>query len=341
LQVTAIHPLSARIATDERSVCWLVPMNFVAAPNAAGVSYAWNMGDGTKQSGNEIDYTYANPGDYTVRLTVSDAKGCVKEATESVHVVKVTAFTATHDTSVCLKDSMSLQAYAVTEPSMDYHLEWTPAEHIGSTGAPTASFFGVGDFVYTVTASTIYPACNATDTVAIHSFPTVTLVNVTPSQTISQGSSAQLNATGATYYVWKPANGVLNDPNISNPIATPADPVTKFTVYGMNDYGCLDSSSVTITTTGAHDGMPSAFTPNGDGLNDVFNLANLTFQKLIDFKIFNRNGKLIFHTTNPDMGWDGSWNGAPQEMGVYTYQVIVTQTDGSIKTHKGNVTLIR
>ena len=88
--------------------------------------------------------------------------------------------------------------------------------------------------------------------------------------------------------------------------------------------------------------IPSAFTPNGDGLNDVFRLCNMMYQRLIEFSVFNRWGQMVFHnTTDPKKGWDGTFNGTPQDIGVYNYLIILSRPDGTNITYKGEVTLIR
>ena len=184
--------------------------------------------------------------------------------------------------------------------------------------------------------------CTASDVLTIHVKPPLVLSNLTIDQTISIGSSVQLNADSALYYTWTPNDGTLNNPNINNPIATPTDSVTVYTVYGSTLYGCKDTASVTIrvdpTVT---DFMPAAFTPNGDGLNDNFRVFNLRSQRLVDFRIFNRWGHEVFQTIDPKKGWDGTFNGVAQDMGVYNYQVIVAHPDGSQKSYTGTVTLIR
>ena len=89
------------------------------------------------------------------------------------------------------------------------------------------------------------------------------------------------------------------------------------------------------------DNIPTAFTPNNDGLNDVFRISGLKFQKLLDFRVFNRWGQVIFQTNSIEKGWDGTFNGHPQDMGTYVYEITVAHPDGTRKTYKGSVTLIR
>jgi gliding motility-associated-like protein len=305
-------------------------------------SFSWDFGNGAILNTNPADYTYPAPGNYTVKFTVTDTIGCVRIDSQHVHIVQVTVQTATHDTSICLSDSLMLNSSVTIVPdAIDYTTAWTPTNNIGNTSTSSTNFFGLGDYVYTVTASTIYPACTATDTEAIHSYPPVTLTNLTASQTIPWGSTIQLNADGAVYYNWAPSNGTLSNPNINDPVAAPIDSVTKYTVYGMSLYGCLDSASLTISMGTMTQFVPSAFTPNGDGLNDVFRIVNTTFQKLVDFRVFNRWGQQVFQTSNREMGWDGTFNGVPQDMGVYSYEITIGLVDGTNKTYKGTVTLIR
>lgn len=87
--------------------------------------------------------------------------------------------------------------------------------------------------------------------------------------------------------------------------------------------------------------IPNAFTPNGDSRNDVFKITNLSNEKLIEFKVFNRWGTILFKTTDPKEGWDGNSKGQPQAMGVYGYVIRIGYADGNVDTYKGTVTLLR
>jgi gliding motility-associated-like protein len=87
--------------------------------------------------------------------------------------------------------------------------------------------------------------------------------------------------------------------------------------------------------------IPNAFSPNGDGQNDIFRIANITDEKLIDFKVFNRWGTILFRTTDPKQGWDGTNKGQAQPVGVYGYVIRIGYPDGYVETYKGTVTLIR
>ncbi len=104
--------------------------------------------------------------------------------------------------------------------------------------------------------------------------------------------------------------------------------------------GCKVIDSVYVETTANTLLVPNAFTPNGDGLNDYFQIAQINVAT-INMKVFNRWGQLVFIGTDVMKGWDGRFNGKPEQNGVYVYQVYVTYLDGSTETRKGNVTLLR
>jgi len=168
--------------------------------------------------------------------------------------------------------------------------------------------------------------------------PVVNILN--NDTTIKYGQSIQLLVSGAYLYSWYPVS-TLSNPNIVNPYATPTEP-TLYYVYGLGENGCRNIDSVRINID-YRDNLfvPSAFTPNGDGKNDVFRIANITFQKLQEFRIFNRWGQEIYSTTDPKKGWDGAWKGVPQDMGSYQYLIRVAYPDGYIETYKGDVTLVK
>jgi gliding motility-associated-like protein len=194
--------------------------------------------------------------------------------------------------------------------------------------------------VYTVTYTLLNcPSLGSANVVVL---PALVMTNITPTQTIPYGKTVQLNADGALYYWWQPNDGSIDNPNINNPIAAPRDS-TVYTVIGTNLAGCKDTATIIINVDNSMvDIAPSGFTPNGDGLNDVFKITNLKFQKLVDFSVFNRWGILVYHNTyDPKQGWDGTYNGVPQDAGTYNYNILVITPEGVLRNYKGDVTLIR
>jgi gliding motility-associated-like protein len=88
--------------------------------------------------------------------------------------------------------------------------------------------------------------------------------------------------------------------------------------------------------------MPTGFSPNGDGKNDMFSpLGSALFARDFDFRIWNRWGQEVFRSTDPTQGWDGNYSGQPSITGVYAYLITYKNIFNESKILKGNVTLVR
>lgn len=87
--------------------------------------------------------------------------------------------------------------------------------------------------------------------------------------------------------------------------------------------------------------IPTAFTPNNDGHNDVFKMVNVTNETLLEMRVFNRWGTVVFSTNDISKGWDGRYKGQEQPMAVYGYAIKIRYSDGAEEIYKGTVTLIR
>jgi gliding motility-associated-like protein len=111
----------------------------------------------------------------------------------------------------------------------------------------------------------------------------------------------------------------------------------------VSEYNCVNSDSVTIFVEVVNLlVVPNAFSPNNDGHNDLFRiLRTLNVEQLLEFKVFNRWGQLIFETNDIRQGWDGTFNGVTQELGVYAFVIQVLNRDGEKIVKGGNVTLVK
>ncbi|RQO30614.1 hypothetical protein DBR32_07720, partial [Taibaiella sp. KBW10] len=121
---------------------------------------------------------------------------------------------------------------------------------------------------------------------------------------------------------------------------------TTVSVIGITAAGCRDTATLPIVVRPYRKDVmiPNAFSPNGDGRNDVFKpvLAIDRAYNLTDFKIFNRWGQVVYTTSNINAGWDGtSFNGSLQPQDVYYYTLMIIFMDGTKQVFKGDVTLIR
>lgn len=158
------------------------------------------------------------------------------------------------------------------------------------------------------------------------------------------GQPLQLQASGGSSYVWSPTTG-LNNPNISNPVGTYTNNMDsiQYKVVVTDDIGCADSAFVKVVVYKVLPTVfvPTAFTPNNDGLNDVVAPIMVGIQKLNYFSIYNRWGELVFTTTQNKKGWDGTIGGRLQNTGVFVWMVSAEDYSGQKIFLKGTVTLIR
>ncbi|MBS1645664.1 MAG: gliding motility-associated C-terminal domain-containing protein [Bacteroidetes bacterium] len=175
-------------------------------------------------------------------------------------------------------------------------------------------------------------------TLNIDQLPPVVCTNL--DTTIKFGTSLQLFAKGASNFTWTPV-GSLDDPNSPAPIAKPKE-TTYYIVSGVDSNGCIARDTVKVTVDYTNTMMiPSGFTPNGDGRNDVFKVVNPSFQRLTEFRVFNRWGQEVFSTNDINKGWDGKWKGVDQPIGTYQYLIRLANVDGKAEVYKGDVTLVR
>jgi gliding motility-associated-like protein len=166
---------------------------------------------------------------------------------------------------------------------------------------------------------------------------------------IVAGQPLQLHATAndsaANIFSWTPGTG-LNFTNIYNPIAILnldfGESIT-YIVRATDAAGCYgeDNITVTIFKTGPEIFVPKAFTPNGDGLNDIIRPICVGIKQLDFFRVYNRWGQLVFSTSEFGKGWDGKIKGTPQAADNFVYMVQGIDYLGNTIFRKGNTVLIR
>ncbi len=148
----------------------------------------------------------------------------------------------------------------------------------------------------------------------------------------------------ANSYTWFPQNGVSN-PNIADPVITPDSTTTYFVNFNYGTCLSRDTLRITVIDPSLLDcnilPMPTAFTPNGDNLNEVYGISNpFSFEELLAFEIFDRNGSKLFSTSNAFESWDGQFHGDPMPNSAYLY-LIKYKCQGEEIIKKGSFHLLR
>jgi gliding motility-associated-like protein len=149
----------------------------------------------------------------------------------------------------------------------------------------------------------------------------------------------QSNGLGVNAFQWAPTSS-LSCEDCRNPTASPQQS-TLYQLTATDVNGCTAVDSVWVILEGSEILLPSAFSPNNDGSNDLFRALNNNIETY-QLEVYNRWGELVFAASNPKDAWDGSYKGEPQELGVYIWQARF-RLRGSRQTQlaSGNVTLIR
>ncbi|MEO7923137.1 MAG: PKD domain-containing protein [Chitinophagaceae bacterium] len=178
---------------------------------------------------------------------------------------------------------------------------------------------------------------SVTKTVTMQPLP----VTISDDQTIFIGQKIQLFVSGpGTRYNWFPPTG-LSSTTVARPLASPvADIIYKARV--SNNSGCSGEDSVKITVIDLDEiYVPSGFTPNNDGRNDIIRPFFGTKFSLKEFSIFNRWGQRVYSTSKRDEGWSGKINGVEQNPGVYIWVLKYINDKNLSVERKGSLVLLR
>ncbi|OSZ78903.1 hypothetical protein CAP35_11820 [Chitinophagaceae bacterium IBVUCB1] len=298
----------------------------------------WNPGQYLSDSTSKQPLSYVSK---STRYTVNTFgnSGCLIRDTIDIVVPVHDFYVLPKDTSICFGETAPLSVKNGT------YFEWFEFENGQFKSAhESASCDRCASPVLKPKKSTFYKIkvgdelfCYDTIDAYIEVKPLPVVNILTKDTVIKYGQSVQLMVNGARIYNWTPVSS-LNNPNISYPIARPTES-TQYVVGGIATNGCVSFDTVRVGID-YRDNLfiPTAFSPNGDGKNDLFKVTNMTFQRYAEFRVFNRWGQEVY---NGNKGWDGTWRGVAQESGTYTYLIRVAYPDGEVETYKGDVTLVR
>ncbi len=321
-------------------VAWLTYCQYyLAAPlMAGGYNILWYPTDTAHGIGSPVP-----PLPPTARDTVmwfyatQTVDGCIS-ALDSIRVTvnpKPMVTITPPDTALCPRDSVVLTAH---DADLAATYSWSPSMYLSNTNTAMVTVYPETDIHYTVVASNQY-GCTDTAIAVVSVYPAA-VINLGDSVILYPGETYQLNPqTNCSSFIWSPPGG-LSDPYISNPVASP-DISTKYVVYGVTSQGCFARDSINIAVSAQSlIALPNAFSP-GTGPNSEFKIILNGIATLNYFRIWDRWGVLVFETTDINKGWDGTYKGTPQPMGVFVYQVEAVTSIGTRIEKHGNVTLIR
>lgn len=311
-----------------------------------GSTYFWDFGvpgvaDDTSHAF-EPAFKYPDTGVYTVKLVVNKGTTCSDSIDRFVKVYPTFKADFSFAGNLCPNTPVHFTDLSTaTYKPVDSWL-WSFGDSLGASTDqnPSYTYAKGGTYDVTLVARTVK---GCVDTAVRQ----LDIENFHPSSgtgdtIIVKGESINFQATGGNQYTWMPST-YLNNPYIPNPIGYyPDTGRITYIVHVKSEAGCEGNDTFSVWVVGqASVFVPSAFTPNADGLNDVLTPIGIGYRTVDYFRIFNRWGQEVFYGTRFKMGWDGTFNGAPQDIGVYYWVLAMTDRFGARQVYKGDVTLIR
>jgi len=336
VRVRVVNQVNLAVSNDT-SICANDQIQLFA--NTDGLQYSW-IPDPTLSNPNILNPT-ATPAVTTTYQVNSTIGGCTATENIVVTVVPRPTVNAGSDISICYNSTTQLNAQ-----TNGTAFTWTNASSLSNVNSlnPVATPSSTTSYILTATDLTSGCPKPSSDTVIITVLPKVNAFAGNDTVIIAN-LPLQLKATGGTTYQWSPATG-LDNPNIQGPVAM-LDGNPEYVTYLVtvtDQAGCIDTSSITIQVykTGPEIFVPTGFTPNGDGRNDVFRPIYVGMKTIDYFQVYNRWGALIYsHNKNDGKGWDGTVKGLKQSTGTFIWMVKATDIINKVHFKKGTVQLIR
>ncbi|MGZ5287063.1 MAG: T9SS type B sorting domain-containing protein, partial [Flavisolibacter sp.] len=315
----------------DQTVCEGIGVELEPVTNAT--EFIWTPAQGLNAS--NIKKPVATPSvttDYYVQTILGV---CSAYDTIRVNVLPAPVANAGTDAAICFGQSVQLTGSGGTQ------YIWSPDNYMNTSLA--------ADPIVTP-AQTIQYLLHVVDANGCRSLqPDIVTVNVTPpivvriskDTVVANGDVFQLFANSvATDYAWIPAFG-LDDASKATPVVTVTGDIT-YTVTATTSAGCKGEASVILKVfNGPEIYVPTAFTPNGDGKNDLFKPFPVGIKNYTYFRIYNRWGQEIYSTADFNRGWDGTISGKQQPTGTYVWIVEGITKENKKIVKRGTIILVR
>lgn len=306
--------------------------------------WEWDFGDDEISYEINPTHEFTEPGQYAATLTLTDEFGCESEVSHLITIDNgpTAAFSAN---SGCTGDDIEFTNETNDNGTTILSTQWD-IDSDGTIDYVSPEITHAYDINGTYDATLIVTSQTCSDTVSQE----ISLFHAPTSSFLANqvGSSKTYEFTNlsadASSYLWN-----FGDPNTELDFSTEENPDYTYAENGEYDVvltcyssgGCENTYTLkTFVDVNDDTFIPTGFSPNGDGNNDVFRVLGYDFDAMT-MHIFNQWGELVFTGTDYAYGWDGTANGSPAESGNYTYMIAATTVDGESQLYKGVVSLIR
>ena len=285
------------------------------ALDGPGLRFQWSGPNGFSDSTrNPVikNVGFKDSGLYTV--LIQTAYGCV--ATDSFPVRVFPGIKAAVNPPYTICEGTAVSLFASGNGAVSF--TWSPGKGLSSTGIfnPVAS--PVDSTVYQVLVANTY-GCQDSALTAVNILKKP-IISAGPDKQIFEGDTTILNGTltgTATGFYWSPSTNMAN-PNTLTPSVSPSGSIT-YTLYATSPFGCSTVSDDVFVKVFKKVFVPNSFSPNGDGINDTWQIRGLDSYPSPSLKVFTRYGGLVYEAGQYLSPWDGTYNGKPLATGVYYY----------------------
>ncbi|MBK6612290.1 MAG: PKD domain-containing protein [Sphingobacteriales bacterium] len=332
-----VNPLPTVFAGNDTAICLgqqITLTGLVTPPQYKTIKWSGNGQTNTT----DLNWVVQPDSTNIYTLAVTDTNKCSNSDKITITVIQPVEIFAP-DAVLCQNDSVEIAATANATSFL-----WSPDEYLSNPTSPSTWVYPPSSTIYTVSA---FNECfSATDSVNITVLENP-VVDAGLGGIINAGENLPLlaNAPTAVLLNWEPPTG-LSNPSIANPVAAPLT-TTIYTLTATDANGCKSTDTLTITVTNIIDLVaPNAFSPNNDGVNDVFQLVHTRgIKEIINFRVYNRWGQMVYQGSGQTIedigGWNGLFKQKPQETGVYAWYALVKTYFDEEMVFKGNLTLIK
>jgi gliding motility-associated-like protein len=306
-------------------------------------TFLWDFGDGTFSNEPTPTHEYRDTGTYKIELVVNEDGECGESATSEIRVYPGFFPDFTH--SQCDNNPTKFKDLTKTRYGQVSHWSWQFGEE--GDGADTAhapnpayTYPTAGKKAVTFVVGN---SKGCIDTV-MREIQVLGQATAGRDTTVVAGQPLQFEASTGSSFAWIPGTD-LNNATIQSPVGmyTGDYDSIRYKVLIYNEPNCLDSAFVTVRIfkTAPQIFVPTAFTPNSDGRNDLLRPVAAGITKIEYFRVFNRWGHLVYASTNDKEGWDGKIKGKEQSSGTFVWLVKGVDYLGKSFFAKGTVLLIR
>ncbi len=341
ITVTSNLNPSVSISASQTTICAGTAVTFTATAANAGTNptYQWrvnNVNVGTN-SATFTSSSFINNDLVTCVVIGNSTCALTTNANSNIIAMQVNPLPSvaaiTGNNTVCINGNTTLTN---TTANGVWSSQNTNIATVNNTGIVTGIAAGNATIQYTLTNSC--GTDSKTFTISVNTVPTAALLSGPSTINIGINTPFTANITGGLWASITPAIASITSGGTAIGIA---NGIANFTYTLTNACGNT-VSNISTTVVGAPDDLffPNFFTPNGDGKNDVYRVFGSQINRL-ELKIFNQWGAVVFETKDAARGWDGSFNGKQQPVGVYVYTATIVLQNGRTIQSKGSISLIR